>query len=93
MKLVWLAVAVLAAQLGFGCGQGWEVTRSPGLDTLRAALGERDELLRRERLLPEEDHVVIEEQRSDLPEARTVERRGEVDARDLGTDVRAQPLD
>ncbi len=47
MKLRMLAVAILAAGLGLGCSQGSESSPSrPGLDTLRAGLGERDELER-----------------------------------------------
>jgi len=47
MKLCWLIVAILATGLGFGCSQGSETTPpSPGLDTLRAGLEERDELER-----------------------------------------------
>jgi hypothetical protein len=47
MKLWWLGVAILAAGLGLGCSQGSESSPPrPGLDTLRAGLGERDELER-----------------------------------------------
>jgi hypothetical protein len=47
MKLWWLGVAILAAGLGIGCSQGSESpSPRPGLDTLRAGLGERDELER-----------------------------------------------
>ncbi len=45
MKLRW--VAILAAGLGLGCSQGSESSPPrPDLDTLRAGLGERDELER-----------------------------------------------
>ena len=47
MKLCWLAAAILAAGLGLGCSQASESPPPrPGLDTLRAGLGERDELER-----------------------------------------------
>jgi hypothetical protein len=47
MKLWWLGVAILAAGLGLGCSQGSESPPPrPDLDTLRAGLGERDELER-----------------------------------------------
>jgi hypothetical protein len=47
MKLWWLCVAILAAGLGLACSQGSETSPPrPDLDTLRAGLGERDELER-----------------------------------------------
>ncbi len=47
MKLRMLGVAILAAGLGLGCSQGSESSPPrPDLDTLRAGLGERDELER-----------------------------------------------
>jgi hypothetical protein len=47
MKRLWLGVAILAAGIGLGCSQGSESSPSPpDLDTLRAALEERDELER-----------------------------------------------
>ena len=58
MKLRRFAVVVLAVGLGIGCSPGTESPPSRlGLDTLRAALGERDDL---ERKYPGLEHVILQ---------------------------------
>ena len=52
--------------------------------------GERDVVLGRQRLVPEEDHLVVVERPAQLRDDLVSQLRGEVDTRDLRPDRRAE---
>ena len=60
---------------------------------LAEALGQRQQLLRRELLIAEEDHDVLEQGGAQLLDRVVVERLGEIDAEDLGAERAGERAD